>query len=157
MHKSSSNTIVLIYCLQFHGFIKCFFLHFKMCFLSCLQDEIKTMECYVYTDFNFLHLSSFEPWMENKCVTCITWIQCYLKKVYEDLALGSLYWLRQSVSVFFMPNEHKDVLVPYFCRISEKTVFYETISVKLNRCYLNILRSFIVSTNQDVYACIFFF
>lgn len=55
-----------------------------------------------------------------------------------------------------MPNEHKDVLVPYFCRISEKTVFYETISVKLNRCYLNILRSFIVSTNQDVYACIFF-
>lgn len=47
MHKSSSNTIVLIYCLQFHGFIKCFFLHFKMCFLSCLQDEIKTMECYV--------------------------------------------------------------------------------------------------------------
>lgn len=46
-YKSSSNTIVLIYCLQFHGFIKCFFLHFKMCFLSCLQDEIKTMECYV--------------------------------------------------------------------------------------------------------------
>lgn len=90
-YKSSSNTIVLIYCLQFHGFIKCFFLHFKMCFLSCLQDEIKTMECYVYTDFNFLHLSSFEPWMENKCVTCITWIQCYLKKVYEDLTLGSLY------------------------------------------------------------------
>lgn len=81
----------------------------------------------------------------------VTW-----KKVYEDLTLGSLYWLRQSVSVFFMPNEHKDVLVPYFCRISEKTVFYETISVKLNRCYLNILRSFIVSTNQDVYACIFF-
>lgn len=26
------------------------------------------MECYVYTDFNFLHLSSFEPWMENKYV-----------------------------------------------------------------------------------------
>lgn len=24
-YKSSSNTIVLIYCLQFHGFIKCFF------------------------------------------------------------------------------------------------------------------------------------
>lgn len=46
-YKSSSNTKVLIYCLQFHGFIKCFFLHFKMCFLSCLQDEIKTMECYV--------------------------------------------------------------------------------------------------------------
>lgn len=46
-YKSSSNTIVLIYCLQFHDFIKCFFLHFKMCFLSCLQDEIKTMECYV--------------------------------------------------------------------------------------------------------------